>query len=152
VNKKTRIKISIAALSLVLIILIALPLAINKSAIKFQIEQKISQKLGVNFEAKGNIGIRLLPIPQISLGKATANNVVIENEHYSNISVENLIIRPKILSLIGGEMRINSLIFENPKIENRQINAIQTISEQKEVAAVTAQDIKVVFLNKLLDF
>ncbi len=149
-NKKA--KISIAVFSLILITLITLPFAINKSAVKFQVEQKISQKLGVGFEAKGKIGIRFLPIPQISLGEATANNVVISNELYSNISVENLIIRPEIFSLLSGKMKIGSLIFENPKIENRYINAIQTIAEKKEATTPQAVDTNGGFFNKMLDF
>jgi uncharacterized protein involved in outer membrane biogenesis len=149
VNKK--IKISIAVFSLILIVLIALPFAINKSAIKFQVEQKISQKLGVKFEAKGSIAIRFLPIPQISLGEATANNIVISNELYSNISVKNLIIRPEILSLFSGKMKIKSLIFQNPKIENRYINAIQTISTQKEGEAPKVINMNGGLFNKMVD-
>jgi len=150
VNKK--IKISIAIFLLILIVLIVLPFAINKSATKLQVEQKISQKLGVNFEAKGNIGIRFLPIPQISLGKATANNIVISNELYSNISVENLIIRPAILSLLGGKMKIRSLIFQNPKIENRYINAIQTITIKNEEEAPKVVNTSDGLFNKMVDF
>lgn len=111
-------KISIAVFVLILTILIALPFTINKPTVKFQIEQKISQKLGVNFAVKGNVGIRFLPIPQISLGEATATNLTISNEYYSDISVANLIIRPEIIALLRGQIKINSIIFENPKIEN----------------------------------
>ncbi len=148
-NKTT--KISIAVLSLILIVLIALPFAINKSAIKFQIEQKISQKLGVNFEAKGKVGIRFLPILQISLGDATANNLVMDNEYYSNISIANLIIRPEIFSLFSGKVKIDSLIFQNPKIENRYVNVIQIIDEQKK-PILKADNIDDEFFKKMLNF
>lgn len=133
--------------------LTALPFAINTSVIKIQIEQKISQKLGVNFQVAGKVNIRFLPIPQISLKDTIANNIVTGNELYTNINVDNLIIRPNIFSLLKGKITIDSLIFENPKIENRYINAIQTIAEKKDAPAPeTSSNANGGIFNGIVDF
>ncbi len=156
-NKAT--KISIAVFVLALTILLALPFVIKESALRFQIEQKISQKLGVNFEVKGKISVRFLPIPQISLNDAVANNLVISDEYYSNISIASLVIRPEIFSLFGGKIKIDSVIFQNPEIENRHVAAATVVDSSAKTEATKENEknlqsdkINGGFFNKILNF
>jgi uncharacterized protein involved in outer membrane biogenesis len=108
-------------LLLFIAILVAIPFAINTSSLKFQLEQKISQKLGTNFEIKGNVNIAFFPFT-----KVIANNVFVAQleaggKYFTNIKVGKLTIKPSIFSLFGNNIQINKIVFDNLNIESSPI-------------------------------
>ena len=122
-------KIFIIAFSVVVTLLIILPYSINKAINKSQIEQQLSQKYGVNFKVRGDVVIKFLPIPQISLSDIVVENFITSNKYSSSIKIPQLIIRPKIVSIFSGNTKIKGFIFKNPTIESFDIAEANNISQ-----------------------
>lgn len=114
------IKAIITSFSLLIVILIIVPFAINTSALKFQLEQKISQKLDTNFQIKGKVSVVFLPLPKVIANQILVSKLIVSNSDYTNnVQVKHLIIRPDIFSLFGNHIKINKIIFDGLKVENK---------------------------------
>ena len=146
--KKKLIRSAIAIFFLFIAILIAAPLAINTSSLKSQLEQKISQKIGASFEVKGGVKIVFLPLPQISLNDTAISSLAIDDQYSSDIKIRHLVIKPNILSLFSKKIEIDSLIFDNPNIDNNY----KSKTETKETPKPVANQINSGLLNHIFNF
>lgn len=156
-NKATRLIIGF--LLLFIAVLIVIPFAINTSSLKFQLEQKISQKLGTNFEIKGSVDITFFPTTKVIADNVFVAQLEAKGKYFTNIKVGKLTIKPSIFSLFSHNIKINKIIFDNLNIESSPIITQENENNKKEdkiLAANKKIDISDVksktFVNKIFGF
>jgi AsmA family len=129
-------RILILVLCIIASVFIALPFALDNSSLKFQIEQKVSQKLSNNFEIKGDVNIAFLPIPKIVIHNANLNNFSY-GENMINLRTKAITIQPEFFALLRGKMKIGKLIFDSPQTE-LNLASESSLNDDKDNKSETA--------------
>ncbi len=122
------------------LLLISVPGFFDNSALKFKIEQKLSQTLKTNFTINGNVKVDLFPMPQIELNDVLVKNIRYDKQFYSLYS-KSITLRLSFLSFLQKEFVISKIIFDNPVFEifYEENNAITRNNKFSEITAKFAQ-------------
>ncbi len=122
------------------LLLISVPGFFDNSALKFKIEQKLSQTLKTNLTINGDVKVNLFPMPQIELNDVLVKNIRYEKQLYSLYS-KSITLRLSFLSFLKKEFVISKIIFNNPVFEvfYEENNAVTRNNKFSEIAAKFAQ-------------
>jgi len=116
-SQSKKFKISALGLCALVLTLFTMPLLLDNSGLKFQIEQDISKSLGANFTINSKIDISFLPSMSIS-----AKNVLLQNygkgEKVYNFYAKSAIIDLSFLKLLAGEFAVKKVIFSSAILES----------------------------------
>lgn len=143
-----------AGLVLAIILLLSLlPLFFENSALKFQIEQKISQIFEADFSINGRVKIKFLPLPAVvaedillqnykfkpakkepeAKNPATPKDALktdAQSERIYNFYAKSLSMRLPILNLFGGKS-LGKIIFEDAFLQSYYIQNQQDVKDDK---------------------
>ena len=100
-------------------ILFLIPLFLNNSALKFQIEQKISQISGASIAINGKVSVAFLPTPSITLKQVVLRNYKTgeaKSEKIHNIYAKSVELKLTVFKFIEDPV-IKKIILVNPVLE-----------------------------------
>lgn len=142
--KSKILKRSALGLCALVLTIFTIPLLLDNSGLKFQIEQDISKSLGANFTINSKIDVSFLPSMSIS-----AKNILLQNygkgEKVYNFHAKSAVIDLSFLKLLTGEFAIKKVTFSNailesyyssnqPKRENKFTEIAEKISKNSQTA------------------
>lgn len=116
VHKKS-FKIFLAVIITFLLLLIFIPFLFDNSALKFKVEQKVSEVLKANLEIKGDIHVAIFPIPTISANDVFLKNYNLREKNY-NFYAKNVKIRAGFFSFLLGEFKAKKIIIYDGILQN----------------------------------
>lgn len=133
-SKKTS-KILVAVIAVILAIFIILPLTLDGSGLKLRVELALSQKLHAKFESKGKLEVSLLPLPKFFLNDVVITKMPTDENHYGDVSIRYIMVRPNLFSLFSGDLRISKIVVDSPKFENKYLKTEEEKADEKTAAA-----------------
>ena len=149
--KSRSFKIVVLAISLLVGSAIFIPMTLNHSALKFKIEQKISEISKSNFSINGELEIKFIPYPVIIANNVVMRNFSKKNEAGETIGYYNFYAKSIISQIplfgISSDSFTSNLTFNDAILESYQSDIWQKNEDSYFLKAITEdkiplQDIK----------
>lgn len=113
----TAFKTSILGLCAIILFIFSVPLVLDNSGLKFQIEQDVSKSLGANFTINSDIELSFFPSVTIS-----GQHILLQNynkgDKVINFYAQSADIDLSLFQLIGGKSSIKKITFSKAILEN----------------------------------
>ena len=89
-----------------------IPQFLDQSKYKSLIQQKVKDASGYDVDWQGNIGIMILPLPQV-----TMNDVVVKNGAHQFLKVGKAQVRVALAPLFNKSVEVQSISLKNPVVQ-----------------------------------
>jgi len=107
---KRKAKIIWPSLLAILFLLLITPLLFDNAALKFKIEQKVSEVLKSNFEISGEVAVALIPSPSVTINETYLSNYKPQEKNY-NFYAKKIKIKSSFWSFLQGKFSVNEVVF-----------------------------------------
>lgn len=115
------------------------PFFLNNAKLKIQIEEKVSQSLGINFKINGKVEVAILPYPSV-----TAHDVLLRNYFYKdrvyNLYAGSIKAKIAIFKFLGNN-KIKDITFSDAALESYH-NENQQIPRQNKLTGIITKSLE----------